>query len=535
MMRSLYSGVTGLRTHQTKMDVIGNNIANVNTIGFKGSRVTFQEVLTQTLRGATAPQGDKGGINPMQVGLGVGLGSVEAIHSPGNLQGTSNTSDLALEGDGFFVVSDGNKNYYTRAGAFTLDDNAKLVAGNTGMTVMGWMASNGRIDQNRPLERLEIVKGDTIEPVATTKVNYSGNLNADSTGKFELKSNPWVLTNGSNTARLNMALEPTGDFNEYRFVISAVSGRITNSGGRVTPNITGSIQLKSDGSIDNIGLDSADTFTISASDDPASQIGDLVIDPTDVSALFSVGTDKLALVDFGYVPNDPAVTAIQVIDSQGNEHELTMKFTKLGNNQWRWEIDAPNLEVLGVSNGEITFNSGGTVQNVTYLNPDRTIGTFSAMRFGVPGDPDPLVIETAFDKLSQFAQETDLKRDQNGFKAGTLDNYLVDTRGVVTGIYSNGLNRAIGQIAIANFANPTGLLRAPGTLFEESSNSGAAQVGAAGTGGRGSIKPSTLEMSNVDLSQEFTEMIITQRGFQANSRIITTSDEMLQEIVNLRR
>jgi len=532
MMRSLYSGVTGLRTHQTKMDVIGNNIANVNTVGFKGSRVTFQEILTQTIRGATAPQDDKGGINPMQVGLGVGLGSIETVHKPGNLQGTSNASDLAIEGDGFFVVSDGNKNYYTRAGAFSLDDDNNLVSSNTGMTVMGWMAVNGKIYLNKPLERIQIVKGDTIEPVATSNINYSGNLNANTTGKLELKANPWVVSSGAHSARLHMALEPTGDFNEFRFVISPVSGRITTVSGPQA-NITGVIELNSDGSIKSIQMDSTETFTISASDDPASVIGDLVIDPSDPSSLFAVGGEKLALSDFLFTPADPAVTALQIIDSQGNEHEITMKFTKLANNQWRWEVDSPNLETLGAAYGEITFTSGGTVQNVTYFDASGNVA--SSLRFRVPGDADVLVIQAAFDKLTQFAQQTDLKRDHNGYKAGTLDNFLVDTRGVITGIYSNGLNRAIGQIAVANFANPAGLLRAPGTLFEESSNSGAAQIGAPGTGGRGSVKPSTLEMSNVDLSEEFTEMIITQRGFQANSRIITASDEMLQEIVNLRR
>ena len=536
MMRSLYSGVTGLRTHQTKMDVIGNNIANVNTVGYKGSRVTFQEVLTQTLRGPSAPQGEKGGINPMQVGLGVGLGTIETVHSPGNLQGTNNTSDLALEGDGFFIVSNGTKNFYTRAGAFTLENNARLVAGNTGMVVMGWRANKGKIDTNKSLEAIEINKGEVIEPLATSQITYNGNLDSRTTGKLELKANPWSLTSGANNARLNLALEPTGNFNEFKYVLSATAGKIVKASDHsLVESVKGTISLDANGTVLDITPDSTDTFSVWGGEVPASAIGDITTDPSNINALFSVGANNLAWSDFRFEKAQTAVTAVQVIDSLGTEHEIVMKFIKKDNNNWQWEIETPNLQPLSVTNGEIVFTAGGAVQNISYLNADGSTAISPTMRFGVPGDSDVLTVYPDFTKLNQFAQGTDLKRDQNGFKMGSLENYLIDSNGVITGIYSNGLNRALGQLALANFANPAGLLRAPGTLFEESSNSGVAQIGQAGTGGRGSIKPSTLEMSNVDLSQEFTEMIVTQRGFQANSRIITTSDEMLQEIVNLRR
>ncbi len=535
MMRSLYSGVTGLRTHQTKMDVIGNNIANVNTVGFKGSRVTFQEILTQTLRGPSAPQGNRGGINPMQVGLGVGLGTIEAVHSPGNLQGTSNTSDLALEGDGFFIVSNGTKNYYTRAGAFTSEGLSKLVAGNNGMTVMGWRADRGKIDTNKPLSALEINKGEVLEPIATTQLIYNGNLDARTTGAFTLKVSPWTIQNGSDIARLSFSLEPTGNFNEYRYIASATAGKIVdNSTNTTVEKITGTIKVQEDGTVETITQDSPNSFSIWAND--TANIGDFSFNEADPANLFAVGTSgSLAQTDFSFTPSSSAVTAVQVVDSLGTEHEIVMKFTKKDNNLWKWEVESPTLTALAATNGEIAFTSSGAVQTITYMDAGGSPAASSAMRFSVPGKADILDITPDFYNINQFAQTTDLKRDQNGYKMGVLENYLIDSNGVITGIYSNGLNRALGQIAVANFANPAGLLRAPGTLFEESSNSGAAQIGTANTGGRGSIKPSTLEMSNVDLSQEFTEMIVTQRGFQANSRIITTSDEMLQEIVNLRR
>src|SRR5690606_10979804 len=157
-------------------------------------------------------------------------------------------------------------------------------------------------------------------------------------------------------------------------VISPVSGRITTVSGPQA-NITGVIELNSDGSIKSIQMDSTETFTISASDDPASEIGDLVIDPSDPSSLFAVGGEKLALSDFLFTPADPAVTALQIIDSQGNEHEITMKFTKLANNQWRWEVDSPNLETPGAAYGKITFTSGGTVQNVTYFDASGNVAS----------------------------------------------------------------------------------------------------------------------------------------------------------------
>ncbi|HQD04010.1 MAG TPA: flagellar hook-basal body complex protein, partial [Halanaerobiales bacterium] len=178
MMRSMYAGVSGLKTHQTRMDVIGNNIANVNTAGFKASRVTFKEMLSQTLSGAKAPQDNRGGMNPQQVGLGVSLGSIDTNHVQGNLQSTGLGTDLAIQGNGYFIVNNGTQNFYTRAGALTLDENGNLVNASNGYIMQGWLANNGIINTNSPLTGIRIPIGDTMAPQASTEAVFAGNLNA---------------------------------------------------------------------------------------------------------------------------------------------------------------------------------------------------------------------------------------------------------------------------------------------------------------------------------------------------------------------
>lgn len=405
MMRSMFAGVSGLRNHQIRMDVIGNNIANVNTVGYKTSRVTFKDALSQTLQSAAGPQHNRGGVNPQQVGLGVTLSSIDVIHTPGNLQSTGVNTDLAIQGNGFFILNDGTQDFYTRAGNFTVDTMGNLVYSN-GLYLRGWMAdNNGVINTNGLLENLLLPVNSTIEPRATEKVFLSGNLQA-----------------------------------------------------------------------------------------------------SDVGARF--------------------IRNIEVVDSLGHRHLLNVQFDRTAtDNDWTWQVLAPDGTSVG--DGTITFNTDGSLQNVTTIND-------------VSWDPangaDPLAFDLDFDNLTQYAaRESSIAYIQNGYEMGYLDTFKIDSAGKVVGVFTNGLTRPIAQIAVATFGNPGGLEKMGETMFRESVNSGAKKIDAAGVGGCGSITPGSLEMSNVDLSQEFTDMIVTQRGFQANSRIITTSDEMLQELVNLKR
>lgn len=414
-MRSLFSAVSGLRTHQTRMDVIGNNVANVNTPGFKSSRVTFQEVFSQTLRGAGSPSDQnndvRGGTNPMQIGLGVTVGSIDVNHGSGNLQPTSRMSDVAIEGKGYFIVQNGGQTAYTRVGAFNTDGSGILVDPE-GRKVQGWVIdpATGQLPVQRSEKDIKPIKidlGSTMNAEATTSVSWRGNLNAG----------------------------------------AAVGSR-----------------------------------------------------------------------------QDVPIT---VYDSQGGTHAVTLRFEKTAANTWSWVASGTGISTTPAPSGEVVFNATGGFDHATPATPavDITVSGANNIHF-----------DLAFQGVKQVAGPTTVDKDViNGHPTGTLESYTFDSKGMISGFYSNGKNRVLGQLAMASFANPAGLQALGKSLYVESNNSGRAQIGEAGTEGRGTVAPSSLEMSNVDLSEEFTQMIVTQRGFQANSRIITVSDELLQELVNLKR
>lgn len=410
MMRSMFSGVTGLRNHQLKMDVIGNNIANVNTVGFKKSRVTFQDALNQTLQSASSPQGNRGGTNPMQIGLGMNIASIDTLHTSSSTEYTGNLTDLAIEGDGFFILGDGDQRYYTRAGNFGFDEEGNFVSTSTGLKVMGW-----RFDLNvtqppntspQNIGSIVVKKGMMMPAKATSEVSFAKNLNSDD----------------------------------------------------------------EDGTVYDIPF--------------------------------------------------------KVYDSKGSAHNLTIRFNKTADNTWDYSIyDQDPASPYGA--GTLVFDNQG---NIDTNNSEINSATLTL------NGADDIEFTLDFTGVTQYAKETSIDlSSQNGYAAGTLLGVTVDTNGVITGVFDNGQNREMAQVALANFDNPQGLIKAGQNLFTYSSNSGEPQIGTSGTGGRGTISPSSLEMSNVDLSEEFTQMIITQRGFQANARIITASDEMLQELVNIKR
>lgn len=416
MMRSLFSAVSGLRTHQTRMDVIGNNVANVNTPGFKTSRVTFQEVFSQTLRGASSPSDTsmsaRGGVNPMQVGLGVTTASIDTNHTSGNLQPTSRMTDVAIEGSGFFVVRDGAATAFTRVGAFDTDGDGILTDAE-GRKVLGWIADDAGVlpvDKSEDLmSPVRIAIGSNMPAQATTLIKWDKNLDSQ-----------------------------------------AVPGTIKSS-------------------------------------------------------------------------------PVTVFDSQGSTHAVNITFEKTANpNEWTWTAGGPT----GITgDGVLTFDSYGRLLSATGTS-GATPPTFSFTSAGV----DPVTVELVFDEVTQVAGPSTIAAPVvDGCATGTLESFTFDSKGVISGFYSNGQTRVLGQLAIANFANPGGLLKLGKSLYRQSNNSGAPDIGEAGTSGRGTIAPSSLEMSNVDLAEEFTQMIITQRGFQANSRIITVADELLQELGSLKR
>lgn len=463
MMRSLYSGVSGLQNHQTRMDVIGNNVSNVNTTGFKRGRVNFQDMISQQLSGAARPTEELGGVNPKEVGLGMTIATIEQVFTQGNLQSTGVSTDVAIQGNGFFIMKNGEESFYTRNGAFGLDRDGTLVNPANGMRVQGWMARelNGEMVVSTAATPTDLVipVGSKDPAKATTNVNFACNLN---------KNTPEILEGAS------------------------------------------------------------------ASD-------------------IAKGTWS---------------TEQKIYDSFGNEHLLNVSFRRVVGNPNQWEatvnIDPDNAEFtqtrvgLGTTDGVqntfiVNFDNFGRLASVTdssgnVTNPEgeivlQTSFTVPGANLDENGNPYRQTMNISLgtigdmkNTITQSASKSTTKAySQDGYTLGYLDNFKIDSTGTITGVYSNGTNRVIGQLALATFANDRGLEKAGDNTYVESNNSGMASIGESGVAGKGSLLAGALEMSNVDLSEQMTDMIVTQRGFQSNAKTIQTADTLLETVLSLKR
>ncbi|MCY7287942.1 MAG: flagellar hook protein FlgE [Cryobacterium sp.] len=394
MLRSLYSGISGLRSHQTMLDVTGNNIANVNTTAFKASAVQFQDTLSQLKQGAGGPQAQVGGTNPAQVGLGVQVAGISTNFAQGSSQPTGRATDIAISGDGFFVSQLAGETLYSRAGAFDFDAEGRLVSPD-GAIVQGWNGVDGQINEGGPVGNITLPLQAMVQAKATEEATMTGNLPADA------------------------------------------------------------------------------------------------------------------------AQNSTLVRDIVVYDSVGTARTLSVTFTR--------------TPIGWTANG--TDSAGGASATTSTLALDPVTGALTAS--------GPLVIAGVAVDLAGLSGQAGLSTatisSQNGAAAGSLQSFTLGKDGTLVGLFSNGSQASIARIALATFSNPGGLEKAGSSAYRATFNSGNAALGAPGDGGFGSLSGGTLEMSNVDLSQEFTNLIVAQRGFQANARIITTSDEVLQELTNLKR
>ncbi len=787
MMRSLYSGVSGVKGHQTRMDVVGNNIANVNTTGFKSGRVTFADTLSQTTTNASAATGNLGGINPKQIGLGVGVASIDTLFTDGSVQATGKNTDVALSGNGLFVVKSGNETYYTRDGAFEFDEKGNYVLPGSGHYVQGWTASNGTLNTNGSIGNIQIEAGKSMAAAATTTATYKNNLDAaeetvvgmkitdangnsitldetntnsytigdtysstirkeavtfssgisiaSASGKYAMGSTYYL--NNNTTMAVNLANSDTivvprtstatwrvgssipSSTNAATTLTSAVTGTagtVTLDDGSVLTNnsgttytvelvngdtisvpgvvttaatytvgsqgvpatasistITGSTIALSDGttltngsntvyqvtdgtnpisistsSTTTYALNTAVTLTVKSTSGTTATLSDgstmtmtsatqysagdtinytptsfvTALPTSNVSSISSTSPSSITRMSGTILSGDgtttdtftatsgyicpangltvsdlsltdslgstikvantdttayqiggtystsissillsmsdgttstqtsgkytmgyslPLTTTLTVYDTLGNAHSVVVYFTKTktdstNGNQWTASVntDGSGSTTITETDGSTTtvamndtilqFNTVGKYSDGSgTLNLTLTNGSTAAQS---------VVIDVS--QLTQFAGSNTINGVTDGNAAGTLKSVSIDSSGIITGVYTNGVSQSEAQIAVAQFTNASGLTKTGSSLYQQSNNSGEPNVKTATDLGV-TLQASALEMSNVDIANEFSDMIITQRGFQSNSKIITVSDEMLETMINMKR
>lgn len=686
MLRSLFAGVSGLASNIIELDVVGNNISNVNTIGYKSARVTFQEILTQNLKSATRPiSGGLGGTNPQQIGLGTVVGSIDSQFTQGNLRTTGGKTDLAIQGEGFFTLSDGRQLSYTRAGNFTFDAENFLVDAGTGKRVQGLLADEDGNFISGAQGDIQLDPSTVVPAQASETVQLFGNLssNSDALGTHMESARPFlaVATGADLLETLHAAFEGadlnvnqgnkialTGTVNgvpitnqtfevgvdgttvtdllnfvQTGLVASGAAGvtaslqadgtvRIANGGAASLTNIKlelgGSTNfnqimlfgnIAAGGSGDSAGkllspATSSDLLnqiyngrgqSLNLNFDPLSNqtviqiggtlggeaitsramlvtsgvttLGDLL---SEMNQAFNISNAQgVSLTDEGLIDvrgdiglenridnisiqepsndvsnlatsfefrtieqakdaNSYTVTTV-VYDSLGNTHNLTLSFTKrTGASVWDWRASLDkDEEIISGETGTVNFDEQGSLVSFLFTDGGGTL-SFRPQANGTQGaEVVNLVIDPGVlggvNGLTQFAPADQIQSLADGYTVGRLLDFDIDGRGVIAGRFSNDTVRALARIGMGRFNNPNGLMRVGNNSFTVSGNSGQAIQGFAGDGGMGTISPGALEASNVDLAEQFTRLVVAQRAFQSNARVITTGDEVLQELVNI--
>lgn len=563
MMRSLYSGVAGLKTHQTKMDVIGNNIANVNTVSYKSQSVTFNTLLYQTTQAASGAnaQTGLGGKNAKQIGLGSKTGSISTqIDTAGSAQTTNNPFDIMITGDSFFIVNNGTSNYFTRDGSFYVDGAGNLCMSSTGYNVMGWQVDDKtqtiRQDRVSALKIMEASKM-TYEAEATTQGYISGivdanDSNINSTAGKVISMLIYDSLGYQYSAKFTM--HATSNKSQYYMTLEDV---LDANGNSVSSTYKKDIHdlVKWGG---NMKVSTNDTVSISSQAQKYGGTGTITMkdDKTKGGPYNFTNMNGTAIQDAnkavtGYTFKADAISADKAAKKDGLYAMLKNAYGMDDDT-----IDTISSMNIDLKTGEITITEKN-VKNSVVVNYDEGTGTFKSVGDGnTEGNTTVLDFDT--DTMKAFADVTvdftpsrqannnkaatisatngDTKGNYAGRKLGDMSGVTIGQDGKIYATYDNGCSRLLGQIAVANFANASGLSLEGDNLYAETQNSGAFDgVGSDITGNGGHMTTGELEMSNVDLSSEFTEMITTQRGFQANSRIITVSDTMLEELTNLKR
>lgn len=548
LINSLFAGVSGIRNHQSMLDVIGNNIANVNSIGYKGSRVTFSDTFNQFVRFGTNPTDTAGGTNTFQVGLGMKLNSVDRNWNQGTFERTGITTDLALQGDGLFVLKKNGETFYSRAGAFIFDANGQLVNPQNGAIVQGKVATaDGTIPPGNNLENISIDSNLRLPAVATGDISWGGTLDATSsltrTENFEQMGN----INGS------MAVGESKDsqakiYDEFgnQYWFKTTYEKTANNTYNLTYELLDSEEnalnppftpVTVEAIFDDASADGGALLTLDGNAPAPITINDTDLginfefDPT--SVMQGTTTSTLSSVaDDNRLPTVVSGT-VSIFDSLGNAHTLTLKYTKIDDNSWNWTTDVPaSSGTLSGNSGSITFDSNGAIASIS---PNPPVLTFSPAG-GAMEQNIKLDFGEDFKGITQMAENSVVSAlSQDGSAAATLQNISIDQYGYIEGVFTNGQSRKLAQILVATFPNRNALTSVGENMYTVSANAGESYVSEPGESSNTTIQSGALEQSNVDLSEEFTRMIVSQRGFQANSRVITVSDTLLQEITNLVR
>lgn len=641
MLRSLMSGVSGVKGHQTLLDVVGDNISNANTTGFKKSSVSFQELMSQTEQAATAPGTEKGGTNPKQVGLGMTVGAVTVDHTQGNINYTGASGDIAIEGDGYFVVRSGQGNVYTRAGNFILDGNGDLVQTGTGYRVQGFTMVDDPLNPGQKvvgsdLRNINIPVGQKLPAKATTTVGFRCNLDSRAATVLPMGLNAKDLvtsgyigsqqyesitfSEGADPAGFLRATftRPDGTSTVVDFEMTGINtttglpvlidstADLDGVGSQETLHFddsTGQLQVLSgdDGSLlwatdlgaamnysvvevddgtggtyfylaefndrldggrqvnfwgdDGSGTMGLETLYLASEDDgsfivPSGTtvtLGGQTVEVEQSSSGMGVALKQSGTVIENFNLQTASIhnTKFDIYDSQGNAYTMETSWEKVDNNLWRWRAWLPEDPGISLSSntGLVEFSPDGLVERVTDSS-GAEMSTLS-VNFGVLGASDSSITMDftgkvlgvgAEDAVTQFGSSFTTKEYyQDGYEMGVLNDYSVGSDGIIRGVYDNGQTQDLYTVALAVFSNPSGLEKLGNGAFRESANSGIPQILRPLEGGAGKLAGRSLEASNVDLTQEFVDLIKAQRGFQASARVITTSDQVLEELMNLKR
>ena len=676
-LNSLFIGLSGIQVHQTRTNVVADNLANINTTGFKSRRANFQDMLAQTFREATGPEAGVSGTNPTQVGTGVRIKSIDTNFAQGSIQATGRQTDLAIEGDGFFILGSGANRFYTRDGAFAFDALGRLINPNNGMTVQGNVAdATGNFGATTGLVNVQVDLNQEIPGVSTSRVNLSGNIDPGPVSSLTTGTefyNTSVLTAAApptstaaekveiliNTSEglisgiISMPVATYSDVTKYVDALNAaIAGNERLAGNviaQVDPTTSTSVQLRTTfggtdvqlgmadlsatgAAVASLGFTGAGTPPSSIAGKPNVQAGavstvavkaDILNDLAQVGSFLSSGdllrfsgtrsdgttytgtftfdpggagatntalqdftnvvaaafgdnvdaaasgldaTGKIRLVDTdgntvtGWTINitlEDADTghssgligasglsqhkiSTTVFDSQGRSHTMnvTLSETPVAN-RWTYNVSIDNQPPAKAGSGTAVFDEDGSVRSFVPVEGEGTFLEFTPDGGVLPMQVDFTGISVAdrgINGLTQFAAPSTADVvDQNGRSSGRLDNLFIRTDGVIEGRFTNGETLALARVNLANFDNPGGLRRVGGNLYSETENTGSPLVEIATKTIESQIVAEAVELSNVDLAQELVDLIISQRGFQANARVVTTTDQILAETVNLKQ